>query len=165
MPGGGSKWLCGKIIGRGCTMNKLQKISIFLLRVTLGWLFVYAGVTKVLDSNWSAAGYLESAKTFPGLFHWFANAQNIGWINFVNEWGLTVVGVSLILGIFVRLSSAGGALLMALYYLPVLEFPYIAPHSFLVDEHIIYLLVFILLFAFQAGRAWGLDGFLKRRKS
>lgn len=144
-------------------MNKLQKISIFLLRVALGLLFFYAGITKVLDPKWSAAGYLESAKTLPGLFHWFANAQNIGWINFVNEWGLTFVGLSLILGVFVRWASFGGMLLMALYYLPILQFPYIAPHSFLVDEHIIYLLIFVLLYTFQAGRAWGLDGLLKKR--
>lgn len=138
-------------------MNNTKNISMFVLRLTLGWLFFYAGITKVINPNWSAAGYLEGAKTFPALFNWFANASNIGWINFVNEWGLTLVGVSLISGLFVRWASLGGILLMILYYLPVLDFPYIASHSFLVDEHIIYLFSFAVLFTHDAGKYWGLD--------
>src|SRR3989344_4050369 len=77
-------------------MNKQLKLAVFLSRVALGILFFYAGIVKVLNPNWSAAGYLNSAKTFPGLYHWFASAGNIGWINFMNEWGLTLVGVALV---------------------------------------------------------------------
>ena len=39
-----------------------QKISLFFLRVFLGGLFFYAGITKVLDPSWTAAGYLKGAK-------------------------------------------------------------------------------------------------------
>lgn len=145
-------------------MNKLQKISIFLLRVAMGVLFFYAGITKVLNPNWSAAGYLNNAKTFPSFFQWFSSPQNIGWINFVNEWGLTLIGISLLLGVFVKWASIVNVPLMLLYYLPVLEFPYIPPHSFLVDEHIIYLLAFVVFYAFHAGRIWGLDGLLSKRR-
>lgn len=145
-------------------MNKLIRISIFLLRLAMGWFFFYAGITKVLDSTWSAAGYLESAKTLSGLYHWFASAQNIGWVNFINEWGLTLIGISLIFGILVRWASLGGILLMTLYYLSILQFPYIAPHSLLVDEHIIYILVFLLFFASRAGQIWGLDSLWPKGK-
>lgn len=117
----------------------------------------YAGITKVLDPAWSAAGYLNSAKTFTGLFQWFASPEILPVINFINEWGLTLLGVSLILGVFVRLSSVLGAVLMMFYYFPVLEFPYIAPYSFLVDEHIIYVAVLLLLAAIHAGRYYGLE--------
>lgn len=146
-------------------MNKFQKVTIFLSRVALGWLLFYAGITKVIDPNWSAAGYLNSAKTFPGLYHWFAGVKNIGLVNFVNEWGLTLIGISLILGFFVRWASLGGILLMILYYIPVLQFPYIGQHSLLVDEHIMYILIMAILFSSQAGRIWGLDGLLQRRKT
>lgn len=147
-------------------MNRFQKISIFMLRMALGGLFFYAGVIKIADQNWSAAGYLNGAKTFSGFYHWLAAAPNIGWVNFANEWGLTVVGISLIFGIFARWASLGGISLMLLYYFPVLQFPFVPPHAFLIDEHIIYLLVFILLFFFRAGKFWGLDGLLgKRNKS
>lgn len=137
-------------------MTQSQKISLFLLRLTLGWLMFYSGITKILDPNFSAAGYLNSAKTFAGFYQWLALPANIGWINFVNEWGLTLLGVSLILGIAVRLSSILGAVLMLLYYFPVLTFPYVA-RSYLVDEHIIYALALVLLATLRAGRIYGLE--------
>src|SRR3989338_6796907 len=116
-------------------MDKQLKVAVFLSRISLGVLFFYAGITKVLNPSWSATEYLNSAKTFPGLFQWFASAGNLGWVNFVNEWGLALVGVALIIGLFVKLASVGGGLLMILYYLPVLSFPYTGEHSFLVFEH------------------------------
>ena len=55
---------------------------------------------------------------------------------------------------------------MALYYLPILDAPYPDAHSFLIDSHIIYILV-LFFFAFShAGEVYGLDGrnlFKKRR--
>ena len=116
----------------------------------------YAGITKIMNPNWSAAGYLKTAKTFPSFYAWLSGPNMLPIINFVNEWGLTLLGVSLILGIFIRLSSVLGALLMILYYLPALDFPYL-DHSFIVDDHIIYALVLILLATLRAGRTWGLD--------
>ena len=129
----------------------------FLLRVSLGWLFFYTGITKVLNSDWSAAGYLNSAKTFPGFYQWLASASNISWVNFLNEWGLTLVGVALILGALTRWASLGGILLMIMYYFPILQFPYPNPHSFIVDEHIIYIAVLLFFAAVRAGRVWGLE--------
>lgn len=122
----------------------------------------YAGITKVLNPEWSAAGYLNNAKTFTGFYQWLAQPDILPQINFINEWGLTLLGVSLILGAFVRLSSILGAILMLLYYFPVLQFPLIPPHSYLVDEHIIEALVLILFAALQAGRVWGLDSWCGR---
>ncbi len=123
----------------------------------MGWLMFYAGITKVLDSNWSAEGYLQSAKTFAGFYNWLAQPDLLPSVNFINEWGLILLGVSLILGVFVRLSSIGGAVLMLLYYFPVLDFPYPNPHSYLVDEHIIYALVLAYFAAARAGRIYGLE--------
>ena len=123
----------------------------------MGWLMFYAGVTKALDPSWSASGYLSNAKTFPAFYQWLLQPDVLPVVNFVNEWGLTLLGVSLILGIAVRLSSLLGALLMMLYYFPVLDFPYPNPHSYLVDEHIIYALVLILFAGLGAGRVWGLE--------
>lgn len=138
-------------------MTKFEKISLLLLRVSTGWLMFYAGITKVLNPDWSAAGYLQGAKTFAGFYQWLLQPNILPVINFINEWGLTLLGVSLILGIFVRLSSVLGAALMMLYYFPVLTFPYISQHSFIIDEHIIYALVLLLFAAIGAGRYYGLD--------
>lgn len=137
-------------------MTKSQKVSLFLLRVSLGWLFFYAGITKILNPEWSAAGYLKGAKAFTGFYEWLATPEVLPVVNFLNEWGLTLLGVSLILGVFVRLSSILGAIMMVLYYLP-LGFPYPDAHSLLVDEHIVYAFVLLLFANFRAGRVWGLE--------
>ena len=137
-------------------MTKFQKISLSLLRISVGWFMFYAAITKVLNPEWSAEGYLKGAKTFTGLYNWFASPAVLPVINFINEWGLTLLGVSLILGLFVRLSSVLGSLLMLLYYLPVLTFPYVE-HGIIVEEHIIYIGVLMFFAAIGAGRYYGLD--------
>lgn len=134
-----------------------MKIYIFLLRISLGVLFFYAGITKVLNPNWSAAEYLKGAKTFSEFYNFLLQSNLLPVINFVNEWGLTLLGVSLLLGIFVRLSSKLGALLMLLYYIPILKFPYAGTNSFLVDQHIIFIFSLLLLGSLKAGRHWGLE--------
>ncbi|MDP4001432.1 MAG: DoxX family protein [bacterium] len=147
-----------------CGMNKLKRISLFVLRSGLGWVFFCAGITKVLNPAWSAEKFLQGAKTFPELFNWFASPGMLPITNFMNEWGLTLLGVSLILGIFVRWSAPLGVLLMALYYLPVLQFPYPNANSFIVDEHIIYIAVLIVLVVFRTGNYWGLEKYFRKNK-
>jgi len=138
-------------------VTQFQKISLFLLRVSLGWMFFYAGITKIMDPEWSAAGYMKGAKTFAGFYQFLTQPGILPVINFINEWGLLLLGVSLILGVFVRLSSVLGAVLMLLYYFPILDFPYPNAHSLIVDEHIIYALALALLAAWRAGRTYGLE--------
>lgn len=128
-------------------MKRFQKINWLLLRLALGGLFFFSGVAKILDPTWSARNYLLAAKTFPGFYHWLAGPTLLPWINLVNEWGLTLLGVSLILGIGRRLAAPLGALLMLLYYFPGLDFPYVTNHAFLIDEHLIYALILLLLAA------------------
>lgn len=140
-----------------CGMTKLQRVSLFLLRVGLGWIFFWAGITKVLNPEWSAGGFLQGAKTFPAFFSWFGSPTMLPITNFVNEWGLTLLGVSLILGIFVRWTAPFGVILMVLYYLPILQFPYPNVNSFIVDQHIIFIIALIALYAFNAGQYWGLE--------
>lgn len=142
-------------------MTKFQKISLFLLRVSMGWLFLYAGLEKLMNPGWSAAGYLASAKNFPGFYVWLASSGMIGVVNILAEWGLTILGIALILGIGVRLASWLGALLMLLFYM-VLPFPYPDANSLLVDEHIILLFALLIMNAYHAGRAWGLSGWAAR---
>jgi len=144
-------------------MSKLQKASLFLLRVSLGWLFFYAGLTKLIDPKWSAASTIAGAKVFLPFYHWLLTPGVLPIVNLLNEWGLLLLGVSLILGIFVRPAALLGALLMVLYYFAQGTFPYPDAYSYLVDEHVIYTFVLIYFFAIRAGKTWGLDGFFRRR--
>src|SRR3989344_6362821 len=137
-------------------LSSLESRFLLIPRLALGWLMFYAGITKIVNPAWTAGGDLANAKTFPGFYAWLAAPGNIGWINFLNEWGLTLIGISLILGLGVRLSSILGIALMLLYYFPVLEFPEVA-HGFIVDEHIVYAAVLAFFAAVRAGRYYGLD--------
>lgn len=146
-------------------MNTFQKISVFLLRISLGVLYFYAGVTKIImysaekgwyDPGFSAAFYLKGAKLFPAFYQYLLQPDILSLVSSVNKWGLTLLGVSLILGIGVRLSSVLGAILMILYYLP-LGFPYPDAHSFIVDQHIVYACSLLMLAAHRAGRIYGLE--------
>ena len=131
-------------------------VTLAALRIALGWFFLYSGLTKVMNPLWSAAGYLNNAQTFSGLFQWFAQPQILPTINIINEWGQLLLGISLILGIFVRLSSTLGVALMLLYYFPAANFPFV-DHGFIVDEHIIYALTLAYFAVIRAGRVFGLE--------
>lgn len=138
-------------------MTYYQKLFLVLLRLSMGWLFFYAGITKVINPNWSAAGYLKGAKTFTGFYQWLASADILPFTNFFNEWGLTLIGAALILGVFVRLGSILGAFMMVMYYFPILTFPKVGTNAYIIDEHIIYAIVFLFLAAASAGRYFGLE--------
>lgn len=138
-------------------MSNYTKLSIFLLRVVFGWMFFYAGITKIVNPAWSAAGYLKGAHTFAGFYNLLASPGVLPIVNFINEWGLLLLGVSLIIGIGVRISSILGAFLMLFYYLPILQFPYPNPHSYIVDEHIVYIFALLFFAAIRAGRILGLE--------
>ncbi|MCL4399883.1 DoxX family protein [Patescibacteria group bacterium] len=141
-------------------MSNFQKKIIFALRVLLGWVFLYAGLDKVLNPSWSAGGYLGAAKNLHGFYAWFASPGLLPVTNFINEWGLVLLGVSLILGIFVKWSSIFGIILMLLYYFSAGQFPFPDANSLLVDEHIIYAALIVLMCSLDAGKIWGIDSLL-----
>ncbi|MDO8658842.1 MAG: DoxX family protein [Candidatus Levybacteria bacterium] len=143
-------------------MNTYQKLSLLLLRLSLGWIFLYSGVSKILDLEWTATGYLKGAQTLTPLYNLFT--RNMDAINFLNSWGQAAIGLALILGIMLRPAAIFGILMMILYYIPILNFPYVGKGttSFLVDQHIIFILVFFLLFTSDAGKYYGLKTAVKK---
>ncbi len=139
------------------SMSKPQRVSVFILRIVMGWMYLYAGVTHALDSKFSAAGYIKGATSFVGLYQWLMSPQILPVVDFMVKWGLILLGASLLLGLFVRISSYLGMVLMFLFYLPILNFPMVGAHSYLVDEHIIYMAGLLVLASFKAGHVWGLE--------
>lgn len=139
-------------------MTNIQHTVITITRVLFGWMFFYAGITKVLNPNWSAGFYLEGAKTFSRFYAFLLQPDILPIVNFINAWGLTFLGLSLIFGLFVRISAPLGAILMVMYYFPILDFPKAGDHSYLVDEHVLYAVTLMLLSVLKAGEYWGFDG-------
>jgi thiosulfate dehydrogenase [quinone] large subunit len=140
--------------------SPLQRGFILFFRLAMGWTFLYAGLTQLATPHWTAAGFLASTKTFHDVFVWFASPGILPYTDFLVKWGHTLIGLSLIVGLMVRLSSAFGVLLMAIYYLAHLDFPYVDSQvNFIMEYHLVYGGILIHLIAVHAGRIWGLDSF------
>lgn len=142
-------------------MLNIQTISTVALRLLLGWYMFFAGIEKVLDPNWSAANFLLNAKTFPDFYAWFATPTNLLWIDPLNAWGITLVGVALLLGIGIRPAAFTGAFLMAIYYFPHYVFPSV-PHGFIVEDHIIYAVAFVFVAVAPHARLFALSHYLQK---
>lgn len=131
------------------------------LRLSLGWFMFFAGIEKVLDPAWTAQGFLLGAKTFPEFYAWLASPTNIWWIDPLNAWGITLIGVALFLGVGVRVAAFGGVVMMALYYFPHVTLPWV-PHGFVVEEHIIYAAAFGLIAVLPLANRFGLSHTLRQ---
>lgn len=142
-----------------------SRFTLFLLRVGMGVIFLYAGITKIMDASWSSAGFISSAQTFPELYAWFGTAANLPIVDFMVQWGMLAIGISLVVGALTRISSFFGIVMMLLLYFPTLNFPLAGAHSYVVDQHIIYALVLLLFITTKAGRFWGLDKWLAERRA
>ena len=48
--------------------SKNSKVAITLLRILVGWHFLYEGIITAYNPEWSAKGYLLTAETFAGFY-------------------------------------------------------------------------------------------------
>ncbi|WP_338730166.1 DoxX family membrane protein [Haladaptatus sp. DJG-WS-42] len=139
--------------------SRLAAPALVVLRVTLGWVFFYGGITKVIDPTWTAAGYLENAvpagNPFTALWPTLAGLPAV---DLLVQWGLTLTGLCLLLGVFVRFSAFWASTMMVMFWASSLPLS----HGILVDEHIVYILALGCLSAFGAGRIAGLDARLEQ---
>ena len=141
-----------------------------VLRVVIGWHFLYEGIIKLTDSNWSSAGFLaESSWIFSGIFHRMASEPGIlQVVDFLNTWGLILIGLGLFLGLFTRISEIAGIVLLGLYY--IANPPFITTgsalamegHYLFVDKNLVELTALLVLAFFPTGRFLGLDYFIIR---
>ena len=142
------------------------------LRIAIGWHFLYEGLIKIVNPSWSPFGYLMDSKgLFAPFYHGMAsNPTLLPVIGFLNEWGLILIGLGLILGLFTRLSTWAGMLLLLLYYLshpPVAGLSYALPSEgsyFLIDKLVIEFLALGVLSIFPTGKIIGLDRLFFRKK-
>jgi len=134
--------------------------AVVSLRVVMGWILFYAGMTKLLDPTWTAQEFLYEAasRQIPFAFVWGALADHWLWIvNPMNRWGETLIGLCLLLGALVRFAAVMGIVMMTLYYFAHLPLEW----GFIVDYHIVYIMLLFGLAAVGAGRLLGLDYYLE----
>ncbi|HBH83812.1 MAG: hypothetical protein A2X05_12000 [Bacteroidetes bacterium GWE2_41_25] len=150
-------------------LNKTATWLLTILRVIIGWHFLYEGIAKAFNPNWSAALYLmESKWLLSGFFHWLiSNNTTLQIVDFLNIWGLLIIGICLFLGFFSRAASISGAILLLLYYVANPPFVYSSvpsqSHFYIINYNLIEAIVLIVLASFRGEQLWGLQRYLANR--
>ena len=153
--------------------SSIQLYGLVTLRLLIGWYFLYEGLAKVFTPKWTAYGYLmDSQGVFAPLFRTIAENQGLmAAADFINIWGLTLVGILLIIGLFEKIGYVGAALFLILYYLsnpPLLDASYLLPTegSYLwVDKNLVMLGAVIVLSLFPTAMRIGVDSIIFKSKS
>ncbi len=140
------------------------------IRLALGWTFLWAFLDKMfglghetaradswLNGGSPTEGFLSFAAKgpFKGVYNNIAGAAWADWLFMI---GLAGIGLALILGVFMNIAAASGALLLVLMWTAVLP----PENNLFMDDHLIYAGVLGLLALIGAGRYLGLGSMWER---
>jgi len=152
-------------------MTTNQKLTLVFLRLAIGWHFMYEGLVKLANPNWTSAGYLMDSAGFLKQFYFnlALNPDILQVVDFLNIWGLILIGAGLILGAFTRVAIISGIVLMVFYYFshpPFVGLKYAVPGDgsyLVVNKMVIEALALAVLLAFPTSKEWGLDRWIGRK--
>ena len=143
---------------------KLLPGGLTLIRILVGWHFLYEGIIKIASESWSSYAYLmQSRWILSGFFQWIASHPvALAVTDFLNIWGLLLIGTGLFLGIFIRVASISGALLMLMYYFAAPPFirPSAEGYFFFVNFHLIEAGILIVFALIREDYTWGIGRLL-----
>lgn len=153
----------------------MKRYSIYLLtilRILVGWHFLYEGIIKLLNPAWSAKMYLMGSQwIFSGLFHQMASSEStMKIVDLLNIWGLILIGLSLFAGLFVRWTTLAGSVMLLFYFV---AYPPISGHTFgtvtegsylWVNKTLIELFVLMAFMILPGDYFYGADRWIKRWK-
>lgn len=144
------------------------KDTMVLLRLFIGWHFLYEGVIKLYNPDWTSFGYLASAQgPFKSFFLWLSGEGIISIADWGNKIALIFVGISLLLGVFERIGAMVGIGLLALYYLAHPAFPGLTQLNvegsyWFINKNLIELIGCIILFQVPTADRFGLKWIFNR---
>lgn len=152
--------------------GRLHTTLLTLLRITIGWHFLYEGHAKFMQGSWTSAGYLEASRwVLGGAFQWMASHPAvIALVDAVNIGGQILIGLLLITGTLTRAASLAGIALLLLYYVANPPLPGLGlnlpgeGHFLVVDRNLIELLMLALLAALPVTALPGVDRWFVRRR-
>ena len=154
-------------------LTTFQLTILSVLRVVIGWHFLYEGIVKLLNPNWSAAAFLiESKWLFSDLFQSIAmNPTLLKLVNVLNIWGLILIGAGLMFGLFTRFASVSGIALLMLYYIANPPFVGFSPglptegSYIFVDKNLVEMMALLVIAIIPTGTFLGLDRLVRFAKS
>lgn len=151
------------------SLTSSQTGVLVLLRLLIGWHFLYEGVIKLYSPGWTAKGYLLSATYMESFFHWLAGESMISTIDTLNIAALLLVGVALILGFKTQLASLIGIGLLLLYYFAHPPFPGypLGPAEgsyWIINKNLIEAAALLVFFLFPTSEAFGMERFFAKKE-
>lgn len=150
--------------------SKGQLNSLVFLRLFIGWHFLYEGVLKMYDPEWTSKGYLASAEGFmKQLFQWMSGDGIVGIVDTLNIVILMFVGITLLLGIFEKAGAIAGFGLLILYYLahpalPGLNQGVTEGNYWIINKNLIEAVALLVVFYFPTSIYFGLQGLIRPNK-
>ena len=142
-----------------------------LIRIAAGVIFLLFAEYKIIGSEFVHGGFQKYISTYVDqhqVVNWlrptltrYVQPHPFIWARVI-AWSELLIGVSLVIGLWVRLSSLAGvvymlALTLSTWYGPGQGAPawrYVGNNL----DHIPMLMLFLIFMAFGAGDVWGLDG-------
>ncbi|MGL5786371.1 MAG: hypothetical protein ACRCX4_06120 [Bacteroidales bacterium] len=131
-------------------MGRKEQVAIVLLRIAVGWHFLYEGLVKFIDPSFSAESYLKGSEGMMCYIyeHYMHTPVRMFWVDTLNITALLLVGTGLFFGVAIRKSAYLGMLLLFFYYIAYPPFSgedSIGGSFFIVDRNLIeFLLLFFL---------------------
>jgi thiosulfate dehydrogenase (quinone) large subunit len=153
-------------------------LALFLLRVLVGWHFLYEGYFKLVApawahdgarlSPWSSAGYLTQASGPLGAL--LRRAMSAGWtptIDVLVTGALLAIGLSLVVGLWTRWGCAGALVLLTIFYVTAIPLDGVPRDGstgaeLIVNKVLIEWAAVAVLWSFRAGEVGGIDSLLRR---
>lgn len=152
--------------------TKIQSFALVTMRLAIGWHFLYEGGVKLLNPHWTSKSYLmDSGGFMKGIFSYIADNHTLLNISdAANAWGLTLIGLALMLGLFARYASLAGIFLLLLYYLshpafPGIDFMFPSDGSyFIINKTLVELFAMLVIFAFPSLGQFGIERFIHKKQ-
>ncbi len=149
-----------------------QRLALVALRMLVGWHLLYEGIAKLQNSYWTSAGFVSEAQgPFAGWFLWLVSEPGrLQLVDLLNKWGLTLIGLALVVGLGSRTAALLGMVVLGLYYLanpplPGLETTIPAEGSYMiVNKTLIEIAALWVIRAFPTDDLVGLGGLLRRQE-
>lgn len=142
-----------------------------LLRILIGWHFLYEGIIKLYNPDWTSFGYLASAQgPLKPVFQALTAEAVIPWVDTLNWAALVFVGITLILGVAERLGALVGVGLLLLYYLAHPSWPGMPQINtegsyWIVNKNLIEAVACLVLFYNPTGKLFGLSRLFSRKNA
>ncbi len=145
--------------------DALERGLVLFFRVAMGWIFLHAGLSQVLAPHFSIVPFLSHTKSFHDAFAIFTSPGVAPLIGLLVSWGQVLIGLSLLFGALVSLSAPFGILLMLLFWLAHMDWPFDDGRFYVfVGPDLLFAGILLLLLIKRAGHVFGFDALLPRRR-